>query len=106
MKKLITFEYDKRLDAKDILKAYAESPIFSTLMTEWDIGKIVFETFVEKDDHLTNVKNALKESMKLQLEVQEATGMPEHGKGSHENPAYRLIEESLRNSLENLQCPP
>ena len=106
MKKLITFEYDKRLDAKDILKAYAESPIFSTLMTEWDIGKIVYETFVEKDDHLTNVKNALKESMKLQLEVQEATGMPEHGKGSHENPAYRLIEESLRNSLENLQCPP
>ena len=106
MKKLITFEYDKRLSAKEVLKAYAESPIFSTLITEWDIGKIVYETFVVKDDHLINVKNALKESMKLQLEVQEATRTTEHEKGSHENPAYRLIEESLRNSLENLQCPP
>ena len=106
MKKMITFEYDKRLGAKGILKTFAQSPIFSSLITEWDVGKITYETFVNKDDHLTNVKNALKENMKLQLEVQEATVASDHGKGSRESQAYSLIEESLRNSLENLQCPP
>merc|ERR1712196_75292 len=54
---LLTFEYDQRICAKDILIHNKENAIFKSLIEEWDIGKDVYEIYTTNSENLKNIKN-------------------------------------------------
>jgi serine/threonine protein kinase len=106
LKELITFEYDKRMSAKDILIKNKDSSIFSSLINEWGVGKEVYETFTTNNENLTNVKNILKENMKLELEVYEKAfhgGDRSKDENSNHVLAYDMIENAIRKGVEDLK---
>ena len=106
LKQMLTFDYDKRANAKDLLIKNKDTSIFSSLIYEWQVGKDVYEMFTNNIKNLNNVKNILKENMKLELDVYDAMASSGGSNNSNEDnidmKVYQLIEHAIRDGVENL----
>lgn len=107
LKQLLTYEFDKRISAKDILINYKRTKIFKELSEDWSTGRDVYEMFTSNAENLKNVKNILKENMKLQLQVHEtekSNNFESHENGEdNDQKTYAIVEEAIRNGVENLE---
>ena len=56
LKQMLTFDYDKRANAKDLLIKNKDTSIFSSLIDEWQVGKDVYEMFTNNIKNLNNEK--------------------------------------------------
>ena len=106
LKQMLTFDYDKRANAKDLLIKNKDTSIFSSLIDEWQVGKDVYEMFTNNIENLNNVKNILKENMKLELDVYDAMASSGGSNNSNEDnidmKVYQLIEHAIRDGVDNL----
>ena len=77
------------------------------MIDEWQVGKDVYEMFTNNIENLNNVKNILKENMKLELDVYDAMASS-GGISNNSNEdnidmkVYQLIEHAIRDGVENL----
>ena len=76
------------------------------MIDEWQVGKDVYEMFTNNIENLNNVKNILKENMKLELDVYDAMASSGGSNNSNEDnidmKVYQLIEHAIRDGVENL----